>query len=560
MNSITKKELLRQSSIGTSVLFLSLVFLTSGYSFGYGEQMLLSVKGISWADPNAFRGDWFNNHAPQPHVLFDLITYLGEKIHFLDGVYFLYYLASCFLFAAGTAILADRWLSDRFKYLQHLVNALSVIGPYFVLGTFLNIHQQAVPNMAGGCIAYFAIACLLTQRDSWAAIAIVLASLFHLQHGIAIASVAILFVILQLVDKRALLLASSTVALFISVSIALYRGLLSGSSEVANQLAETGSTGHFNVEAWPRSEITSGLLFLLIACCNFLLPDSAKKKKTTFLALVIIAMAPVIGIASDLYNIEPFQSMARSFFVYRYSMILAPFACWFIVRTLSNAGINRKRVALTSALFFIFSYQKFFQTTFTALPQFGSLYLGLMLLVTVLVERISVVKPKIRTITSVFILSSVFVIATNVSVNQFGSRWPTLGLSSTDDAVTLSRSMATSLGSNDVLATDPSIPWLRPFTRRAIVVDCKGIPYGGNPWYEYVRRLEALGVSRPDQCVGYKQLSLQQILRLPTEVGATTILLLPDDAAYTEARETLPIRWTGNQVNPWIIFELPRAN
>lgn len=120
--------------------------------------------------------------------------------------------------------------------------------------------------------------------------------------------------------------------------------------------------------------------------------------------------------------------------------------------------------------------------------------------------------------------------------------------------------MSTALHPTDVLASDPSIPWIRILTRRAIVADCKGAPYGGAHWSEYIRRLNVLGVSRPDTCIGYKQLSLERILEFPKSVGATTVLLIPDDVAYPFARERLPLRWSSGGPNPWLIFDLPQQS
>ena len=547
----------RHSIVGTFILVCSVNFLSSGYSFGYGEQMLLSVKGISWADKNAFVGDWFNDKAPQPHVLFDVITYFGEKIHFLAGVYFLYYLASCYAFALGTALLAKLWLPRQFQYLQHLVNVLVVVGPVFLLGTFLTIHFQAVPNMAGGCIAYLGIACLLTRNDRMAAFAIVAASALHLQHGIAIASVALLFVAFGLVNNRRLVIGASLISLSISFAVAINRRLLSGSSEIAHAIAEVGSIGHFNVETWPTFGIVSGLMILGVAVLNFSIRDSESRPVQKVILFAMIACGPVIGIISDLNNIEPFQSLARSLFVYRYSMLLAPFACWFIARQLVIACTAQPLTSIAALGIFAFTYHRYFLTTYTDFPKLGSWWVILIICLMVMILRLIPDQLAWKNPISVTLFSGLFALILALGFFNFENHWPQIDYSVSDNAVVLSRSMTTALQPTDVLASDPSIPWIRILTRRAIVADCKGTPYGGDPWNEYIRRLKVLGVSVPNLCVGYKELSLERILNFPKSVGATTVLLIPDDVAYASAREQLAVRWSSGGPNPWLIFELP---
>lgn len=544
--------------LGTAILFLAVNFLTSGYGFGYGEQMLLSVKGISWADPNAFVGDWFNNYAPQPHVLFDVITYFGEKIHFLAGIYFMYYITCCFVFALATSLLAEKWLPQNLKYLQHLVNVLCVVGPYFLLGTFLTIHLQAVPNMAGGCMAYLSIALLLTRRDNWSALAIVGTSCFHLQHGIAIATIAILFVVFGLTKKKVQIVVASLVALGISFATAFYRDILSGSSEIAQEAAEIGSTGHLNVETWSTSSIRWGLFVLALAVLHF--ATTNEKRVQTAALFSLVALGPVVGIVADLNNIEPFQSLARSYFIYRYSMVLAPFACWFLVCRFVQINTARKPTAFFSAFIAIFGIASYLSVTYGQFSQLRSAWILIGFAALGITLRWNK-KEKFNSMNWSFVAVAYLVVsAIFMGFQHFGSRWPSIDYAVNDNAVTISRSMGTALLKNDVLASDPSIPWIRLLTRRAIVADCKGVPYGGKAWDEYLRRLALLGVDAPNVCMGFKTLSLEKLLTLPNSVGATTVLLMPDDIAYKDAKQNLAVRWSSGGQNPWIIFELPPVN
>lgn len=547
----------KQAGIGTVVLLLTINFMSIGYGFGHGEQTVLSIKGISWADKNAFVADWFNNSAPQPHILFDVITFLGDRMQFLAGMYLVYFIASCAVFAYGTALLAERWIPEHLRYLQHFVNVLSVVGPTFLLGTFLTIHFQSVPNMAGGCLAYCTVAHLLTGRTRAALILIPVTAAFHLQHGILISSIALLFVLTGATSSRLRLCLSALSGIIISVAIGVHRDLFSGAAEVAGEISEIGSTGHFNVETWPTEMLTFGLPILAIALLNFLIPDRERFNSRVFFSFFAIVAIPVGGIVSDLKNLEVLENAARSFFVYRYSMILVPFACWFVVRSFVAAATARFGLAVAWLLAFVVGYTRLLSAPFTMLPEAGRWQVWMLLSLILILIRSGISLPKFRVPLGQLSLVVLLLLGFLVGVDKFKSPWPKIDFSASDFGVAIGQSMALSIKPEEVVASDPSMQWLRLTSRRSIVVDCKGAPYGGDPWAEYLRRLRLLGVDRPNVCTGYKTLELNRLLGLRESTGASLLLLLPDDRAYAEASQKLRIRWTSGGDNPWILFELP---
>ena len=546
------------SFIGVLTILTGVFFGTNGYLVGYYEQSLLSIHGIALADRTAFVGDWFNLHAPQPHIFFDLVTYFGEKIRFLDGVYFLYYIASCTMFVLGTALLARHWLPARLQWMQHAVTILATIGPSFSLGTFLTVHMEAVPNMAGACAAYLGIALLVTRRWTWLAVIMPMTSVLHLQHGLGLASIVILATVFRFTEKRLVLLASSAVAILIAALTVIERGLLSGSDEIANDVAEVGSTGHFNAELWGSRVIWSGIFLIVLAVLNFALDAGNRDSRRLVGVVLLAALVPIVGVVSDLWNLEPFQSLARSLFVYRYSMYLVPFAYWFVVRLVARSTTDKWYLAgaeLFAALFLIWRITHLVFSWSAEYFDLGELALVAFLFIgaRIVIVHPSMVSRGLLGAVSVFAIVGLFVAGSDVH----GREWPHLGISRNDRNVVRTAEAARHLGPMDVVATDPSIGWMRLFLRRAIVADCHGAPYGGDAWWEYRRRLRALGVDKPNVCNGFQGLSYEQVVSLRESVGATTVLLDPGAASYEDATRNLKVRWKAEDGSKWTIFELP---
>ncbi|HEV8627661.1 MAG TPA: hypothetical protein VG034_24755, partial [Acidimicrobiia bacterium] len=105
-----------------------------GYSFGLFDQTVYSLRGIALADPSAFRSDWFARTVPQPHWLFDVVTYLGTRLGVLPAVYLAYWLAGILAFAVGSVWLTRRFLPDR-PALAAALGPIVVLGPANLLGS-----------------------------------------------------------------------------------------------------------------------------------------------------------------------------------------------------------------------------------------------------------------------------------------------------------------------------------------------------------------------------------------------------------------------------------------
>ncbi|HET9772011.1 MAG TPA: hypothetical protein VFS16_14050, partial [Acidimicrobiia bacterium] len=218
--------------LATATTTLAIV-LRSGYTFGLFDQIVYAVHGIALADPTAFANDWFARSVPQPHWLFDALTYLGARFDVLPVVYLVYWLAGIAVFAVGSVWLVDRFLPGR-RSLSLALGPLVALGPAGALGSTTPLLWFADPHMLGGCIAFLALAAILTGRWRWAAVAALAAMAVHVQHGANLAPVFLLAAVLGKAEpprQRWLLAGTAAGLLATAPLIAVWRGIETGGDE-----------------------------------------------------------------------------------------------------------------------------------------------------------------------------------------------------------------------------------------------------------------------------------------------------------------------------------------
>jgi hypothetical protein len=132
-----------------------------------------------------------------------------------------------------------------------------------------------------------------------------------------------------------------------------------------------------------------------------------------------------------------------------------------------------------------------------------------------------------------------------------------------DPIVAASLDLGRVLPKGSVLAAPPGIIWLK-LTQRAVIADCKNVPYGGTDWEEYKSRMAALGGHRcgPDNA-GFKMLEPSAVESLRSRFGATHVLLPGDDPKRAFAEAHWRLLWHREGVphphieTGWFVFELP---
>lgn len=570
-------------------MVLAVQLVAAGYEYGWGEQVLLSLKGISWADDTAYVNDWFNDSAPQPHILFDAVTALAESWGIRPQVYFGYWLTSVVVTAAAVVTLTSAWFPRRAWPFETVIGALLVTGPYFALGTFLVIHREAVPNGLGGALGFLTAVLLVVRRDRAAVVAAALTTVVHVQHG---SVVAVLLLVAWAVDphRRTRPVVRWFPAVVVAILAVVYlvglaRGLVAGSGDVT-AVCETASPGHCDPDSWPSAVVRDGTSVVLLGVAAAFGARGGPRLRSV--ALLAVPAAIALGaLVTDLVDIEPFESLGRQLFLYRFVMVVAPFAPVAIMLALTRALTSWRRwwdpvIVLAGIAAFVHWHTMTYANLWRFRPVVGGVArAALLIAVAIAVGAVlwRVLWPRLvrghggragpaglrtagRLRAVERLVPAGLAVASVVALLVFGGRATGLvplriDYPAGEGAVALGRSIEEATAPGSIVAARPDIGWLRLLSRRAVVVDCKGVPYGGEPWREYNERLEALGVPEPLGCsnAGFAALTAQDVLGLRDRFGATHVLLEPGDRAFAEVLGRWPrLTGEGDQAS---LFEIP---
>jgi hypothetical protein len=135
------------------------------------------------------------------------------------------------------------------------------------------------------------------------------------------------------------------------------------------------------------------------------------------------------------------------------------------------------------------------------------------------------------------------------------------------DAVTAaSLSLRSSVPEGSVIAAPPGLVWIGPISQRAVIADCKRVPYGGALWTEYKERITALGGRDCEPSgEGFRTLTVKEVLSLRDRYGATQVLLRGDDPKLLQVQGLwtlaahVPAADDPRVDTAWWVFELPAA-
>jgi hypothetical protein len=119
------------------------------------------------------------------------------------------------------------------------------------------------------------------------------------------------------------------------------------------------------------------------------------------------------------------------------------------------------------------------------------------------------------------------------------------------------------LPTNALIAAPPETSWLRAFTERGVIADCKATPFGKAEWREYWDRIAALGGLCNGRGSGFAKLRPSDVEALQTAYGATHVLMFQDDPKLDYARAhwkeifAAPAPPDGSIRLGVVVFELP---
>lgn len=564
------------SALGT----LAVEHLRWGYQFFQADQFVNSLVGLEWGGGGALDGDWFTETSPQPHWTFDLITAVGARLGVLEILYLAYWLLSLFVFGLATAWLSEKWLPHRYRPLGLLVGPLLALASVGVLGSTSPILWYAVPHQLGGSLAYLALAAMITKRYRAAGIIVFLAGLGHVQHGVNVGVVAIVAAaVLHREAKRDRLWlvggAVATIAHFL-ISARL-RGFFGDANDFVAS-CERYIPFHCDANTWPSLVLRDGHYFLLLP--QLLLLARVVDRWRGLVTITLPAVGMYLTVYADRWDVEPFGELAQGTNAYRLITLVMPFTIWAVVllpwlcwrAAVQRAAPTRALVVLglvsLATLFLIrrlflaeaavarstqpFIWRGIGSGRATAL----AVLVLLALVVPIIGEYLRRSDRETRGVTMACFAAVAIIgaLISNLPINNL-----TVGINTADPRVELSRSVDDILPVGAVIAHPPSQIWVRLWTERAVVSDCKAIPHRGSSVIEYEKRMDVMAGF--EDCatggVGFTALPLEAITEL-LPFGATHALLPEIDPKAAAARAA---GWPELLAqNDWALFMIPGAD
>jgi hypothetical protein len=233
-------------------------------------------------------------------------------------------------------------------------------------------------------------------------------------------------------------------------------------------------------------------------------------------------------------------SLAQGVNVYRLGAVVLPFAVWGAFVPILRSDLNRTawvRYGLWAVGLWCFLQSPNGFPEYVASPVFAMCVLAVAAYAVLNTYRHRRPRPFVVGTTS-FALGALFLFL-SAGTGGIAIRPPQFQFVKDPALVQWGIDVREEVPTGSTIIASPRAEWVKLVTQRAVVVDCKNIPYGGEPWREWNRRIEDLGGF--NQCVApgpllFNELSARQMVRLADEYDSDFIAL---DAVLTDTTDEL---------------------
>lgn len=499
-----------------------------GYAMGIGDHTVLAPQGIQWANPGAFQNDWFMQSAPQPHWFFDVVTAFGTQIGALGAIYFLYWFLGLYFFALATLILSKKW-APKFPLLAAFaVTTIAGVMPWSLIGTGTNAIGMALPTVLAANMLYLSLALIFRSRFGLAAILATLIALVHVQQG---AVIAVIFLALtiglsvrekSLQVKPALGFLGATGFVLVGLSLRPVAANLQDFVEVCDSVIPY----HCAAWSWSLSTQASTVGILAIAAMTLLLMK--RERLVWFLSLGLALLGLSIGFILDALRVPLLGELAQAVNVYRLGATVVPFMIWgMILPALIPSNISRSRtiVALVSwsvaFLLVLVEPAWFFQEMLITHPLRFAMVLVLLALA-VVASRARSIKGA-RQFSALLIPLVILFASLDARNLQPVPAW-SFEPQVSSDLKEWSAEARQAIPEGEIVTAGSGGSLLRLVIQRATIADCKNVPYGGEAWREWKRRISDL---RAD-CAGvdtFDSIDARELVQLADKYNSDFIVL-----------------------------------
>jgi hypothetical protein len=524
-----------QWAIGAAASAALACLVRYGYTFGTGDHLVLMPRGIANADPGAFTGDWFVDSAPQPHWLFDWVTQAGETVHALPLVYLAYWLLSMVAFGVAAHWLTRRFLPGR-PWAALLLGPVLVLGPEKILGSTSPLLGIALPHVLGGCLALLACAAVINRYWTASLLASLAAGLVHVQHGVNLAPVLLVGALLATGCSRRTrlaLVAGAGTLVGLALVVSRWRRIESGGSEW-REICRTAIPFHCDADSWTAAYLLAGTLVVGLAFGLFW--AHRRDWRALLPAVALPAGGLGLAVASDLFDVPVLGPLTQTANAYRLSALVVPFAAIALLVLLldgrKNPPLVRGALCVGAAIWALGPDASLTVNSSGELLQHAAFVVAL----TLALGSLQLAPPARR-------VGSVVALVMITMVLGFDGRYPlALGYWRGDPLVAAGLDLGKVLPEGSLVVSSPSLPFAT-IGRRAVVADCKRVPYGGELWREHKARVADLGGGCFGMPSRFKELSAGQVLDLARRYGGSHVLMLGDDPKVAYARANWQLVW-----------------
>jgi len=516
----------------------------TGYFAGWGDHFVLSPEGLSWAHPGAFENDWFMQVAPQPHWFFDVLTYLGETAGMLSFVYAAFWAVGLFAFGLATAMLAYRFFADAAWPVALGVTMIAAVTPWMIGGTGSGMIAQALPAVLSANLIYLLLAAMLTERRVLVIVLAPIIAVVHVQQGsIALVLLASMLLVEIVRIRRIdwfLLGAIGLTGAVVAFGLTL-RPVASNLSDFV-RICDEVIPYHCAAHLWTRYELASTVgMIILAALSAFVIP---RHKRWIWYATVGLAtLGYTGGFLSDALQIPFLGTLAQGVNVYRLGAVLVPFMVWGAVSPMLVAARGVRRWILLGAWaigWVLFLTAPGFPTELR--PRL--VLMGLALLVPVVWFVISTWRGRqvVRSSGISVLVAGLLVLTFTGVSGGLTLRTPAFQFIADPNLRQWGEEVRSVVPEGDVVVASPRYEWVKLVTQRAVIADCKDVPYGGAAWDEWQDRLKDLGGYK--QCVApgpllFDDLTADQLVRVADKYDSDFIVVNPVHADTIAGLEDL---------------------
>lgn len=529
-----------------------------GYTSGLSDHEVLSTLGIHLADPSKYAGDWFMESAPQPHWFFDLLTMLGQSLGNLGPMYFAFWVVGLAAFGLATAMLCRHWAPRHSWLLGGTVVLIMSVAPWTAVGTGNSMIAFAVPAVVGGNMVYLLLAMLVTGRLLPAAVLAPLVAIVHVQQGAVVAVILAATIGVRAISERPRLWRAGVVSLAATAAVVVFGLVLRPIAAAPRDFVEVCTViipYHCASWTWDGRDFYAALG--LIGLSFFSYRFVARRARPRWIASVgLSAFGLLVGLLFDRFRVPVLGDLAESVNVYRLGAVVFPFAVFGMVSPLfvfrrSKAGYAA--VAGTALAAYLYLGYSSWQL---ADPHAWWFLLGGAAILTVAAFATSFPRERFERLALERSLALALIALFSINAVA-GHAFTPRGLDPTFISLKDWRDWGSRVESlvpvGEQIVAPPQWSVKTP-TYRGVIADCKNIPYGGEAWLEWQRRIADLGGI--DQCKpkhppdDYLRLSAAEINAAATKYDVRYVVLEGDQRPIFADLERMgwrlelaPINW-----------------